>query len=616
MVLVGKGHLFYRSDFARTSISLRSLTRRSLLCLMAVNPDSILYPSTGVQMSDEPSYVYPRSAAGGGAFVHMATNMAIEDSRWKTRHRWIELQIDERDVFDFEKWKTASTQGATWYDPAAGNTADPFSRGEAGIVESASGRMFRLTPGIRSFRCQLLPGPQARKSMRMAWMTQAENYVIRTDRASLTQIYDGRGTITTSEGFNRNDPTNSRLPNFAGPSVFTDRIWIVNGAREIIAGDHLHRNDLTGATDLLRTEDQSYDINDVSFPPPGAFGDVVGLHLYTTSRGGALSSQSEVMAGCADPAIWGVSAGIPRELWRQSQMRRVVNDESGPVGPYAVITARNEYLFRSPAGIESIKTFDAQTGLPANALIDLGSEIRPLLNYDYPDLLFFCSAARFKQRQRVVCTVDPQVKYTRRWHNAFVAANLNYTGTRTPGQFIWEGLQTLPERMGRPVQFIEGTGGRVFCITDKSDGTKGLAEWTTEDGPDVLADGTAVPQRWRFITRRLTTAGEFRASIFSAVYLWLTGIGDVEVDINCRIDDGDLQRVGTYTQTECCCKWALDNPIKFELPNKGKTLQLIIDGTGTVSKIDVALNATQASTASDEAGICREIPTNPMFVYA
>src|SRR5690606_14224257 len=106
------------------------------------------------------------------------------------------------------------TQGAVWYNPRLGSGPVQIS-GEPGIVESCGGKLFKLTLTQTGYTVRdISNGNIGRPSMRLAWLACGENYVVRTDGNSLTQIYDGT-TTATSTGYNRNSPLLSRLPNFA-----------------------------------------------------------------------------------------------------------------------------------------------------------------------------------------------------------------------------------------------------------------------------------------------------------------------------------------------------------------------------------------------------------------
>ena len=558
-------------------------------------------------MSEEPALFAKETLAAGLPFVHTTTNMRIEESRWKTRHRWVELAPKSIP----EDWAHLATQGAVWYNPRFGAGPTASSQATPGIVESAEGKLFRITVTGQEYSVEdISSGVTGRPSMRIAWMAVGENYVVRTDGASQTQIYDGNQTVT-STGYNRNNPATSRLPNFAGPVAYTDRFWIVDRERDIIAGDHLHRIDQTSASDLLKTTDQTYDITSKSFPPPANLGNISSMFVVTSARGGALPSQAEVMSGTDLPAIWGVLGGTPRINWPTTPMSRIVHPQTAPVGPYAGAAGRNELLFRSWSGIQSLKYFEQDTDKPGNPIVNLGQEIQPLLDADAPDLLLFATAINTIGRQRCGFSVAPWVSNRHRWHRGYVTATFQPNRTRVPDMMMWEGVQTLPKSMGELVQFVEALefgSRRIFAILRKEDGTKAVAEWTTEDGPDKLATGECVPQTWQILTRKLTKS-EYSNHTWGAAFLRVQDIRDrVEIKVSIRVRESDPFKVRwceVLKNDEWSTTGQLADSRAISLATitddkKGEYLQLLIEGTGSCS-IDIALSEAIPAMPSDQA---------------
>lgn len=573
---------------------------------MSLNPLSVLFPATGSFMSEEPALFLAQTLASGLPFVHTATNMRVEESRWTTRRAWVELK--PADVAP--AWVTDATQGAVWYNPRFGAGPASLSRATPGIVESAEGRLYRITPGKRDYTVEdISSGVRARPSMRIAWMAVGENYVIRTDGASLTQIYDGNLTVT-STGYNRNAPDFSRLPNFAGPVAYTDRFWIVDRERDVIAGDLLHEINQIDASDLLKTTNQARDITAKSFPPPANLGNINGMFVVTGNRGGGLPSQAEVMSATDLPATWGILGGTPRADWPNTPMCRIVHPKTGPTGPFAASAGRNELLMRTSEGITSLKYFDQDSNKPGNPLVNLGQEIKPILDADAPDLLLFASVINSSGRQRCGFSVSPRVKERHRWHRGFVTATFQPTRQRVPDAMMWEGVQTFPRRMGELVQFVEGAefgSERIFAILRKEDGTKSLAEWTTNDGPDQLADGTLIPQVWQILTRRLTLS-EYGTSEWGAMYMLLQDVRDevtVKVSVRDRENKPFRERWCRTIKNDDWCRTgatADSEPIpmgKILDACKGPWIQLLIEGTGSCS-VDVAIGQSNSQLRSDQ----------------
>lgn len=500
---------------------------------MSAEPLSLALPAVGVFMDESPAAFTPQARAQAISFIHSATNLHINERRYRTRTLWKEIPLSGDTTF-----LTANIQGAIAYDPTTGANAFNSPSGGQGIVVSAAGKLYRIDQeGVVS---DISSGIIGRPTVRLAWLAQGANYVIRTDEVSPTQIWNGSITVT-STGYDKNAPASSRLPNFAGPVVYSDRFWIVINGNEVIAGDHLHRISPTDNVDLLKTTDQSYDITSVSFSSPDQLGNVTSLNVVTSQRGGDLGAQGEVVAGTDKPGMWGILAGIPRAQWaNRPTMRRVIHRTVGPSGPYASWTSTDELLLRSVEGMTSMKYAGAENNQPGNPYVNLGSEIKPLLDRDPADLLLYASVAVSARRQRLACTVYPVVDGAHRWHRAYVTAALSPGRTRVPEPMVWEGVSTLPAAMGEIIQFVEvksdGRGAvRQLALLRKADGTNGLAEWTNQWGDDRLADGTTVRIPWQILTRKLAPHGEYSPASFGSVYLLLADIRDrVDIKVHAR----------------------------------------------------------------------------------
>ena len=547
-------------------------------------------------MDDSVAIFSQEARSAGISFIYATTNLHVNERRFQTRSQWVELKCSSAP----EGWAEENTQAAVSYDPRIGKSPSTKVSGATGFIESSAGKLYRVTPAVGEFTVEDISGGiQGRPSFRLAWMSQGANYVIRTDGESATQIWDGQ-VNSTSTGYNYNAPQSSRLPNAAGPVIYTDRFWIVNKGNEIIAGDHIHRLDLIGNTDLLKMTDQSLDITSTSFPAPQEMGDIVSLSMVTSARGGGLASQAEIVAGTQGPGMWGVLAGTPRSQWATTSMRRVVHESVGPTGPFAAWPGKDELLMRTAEGITSLKYVSQEGAQPGNPHVNLGQEIKPLLDRDPQDLLLFASMHVSARQQRLACTVYPVTDGPNRWHRAYVTAALAPGRTRTPEAMVWEGVSTLPAAMGEIIQFVEvrdiGTKTRLFALLRKADGTKGLAEWTSQWGDDVLADGTPVPIPWQIPTRRLSRGGEYNPSSWGDAYLSLTGIRDkTSIEIYARSNGKDPFKQ-VYSNTFTNATWETSGYADAEPLTLGSIfrdfkspwIQILIKGTGS-AVVDLAI---------------------------
>lgn len=571
---------------------------------MAADPLSLAFPAVGLFMDDSVAPFTAGARSAGISFIHSATNMGIDARRYQTRNRWFEKKCKSAP----DGWAQANTQGVIGYDPRTGFTKENKTTGQPGMIESAAGKLYRITVQQNEFTVEdISSGVYGRPTMRLAWMAQAASYVIRTDSVSPTQIWDGTSTFTSS-GYNINAPASSRLPNFAGPVAYTDRIWIVNNGNEIIAGDHIHRTNPIGNDDLLRTTDQTYDITSTSFPAPTDMGAIISMSIVTSARGGDLPAQAEIIAGTEGPGMWGVISGTPRIRWSTTAMRRIVHPNIGPTGPYATWAANDELIFRTVEGLMSIKYVTEEKANVGNPHINLGQEIKPLLDKDPVDLLQFTSLHVAVKQQRLVCTVWPVVDGPHRWSRGYVSAALSPGRTRVPEAMVWESVNTLPAAMGEVIQFCEVRSvgrRRIYAVLRKADGTKGLAEWTNDWGDDILADGTPVPIKWQMLSRKLCPKDEMSQANFGEVYLSLLDIRDhVKVEIYGRTAVADeFQQVyeNTFSNAgwESTTGYAQAEPIclgdVFARFVNSPWLEILIKGEGSAI-VDLAISGVASGS--------------------
>lgn len=502
---------------------------------MAGNIISLLQPAGyGCNTADEPIAC---SSDNVGKMVQLTGNMRIHNNRWRTAYRWRELSGFGADL---EAWQAGHTQAAIWYNPRSGQGAHYLGVGQPRIIESSAGRMFTLTPKNDSFEVHDVSGGNvARPNLMMAWLCKGENYVIRTDGKSQTQIYDGRNPVQFSPGYSRNNKTASRFPNAASATVYAGgRFWTVLFGRRIYASDALHQTNQENATDLLKFTDQTYDVTNVYFAPPADDDDIVALFPSVDSGYQDSRAQGEVLAACAGPSLWAVQLGIPRDDWPRVDMRRSRSKETSPSGPFAFHVRDGDILMRTAKGIESVNLLARERNTLGNPAVDLGADMRGILTRDDEQLLLFASMVNPPKWSRLICTVTPTVHEARHWHLGYITANFNPLGQRVPQGFAWEGLGTIPRAMGRIVQFIYArVDGRtkVYAILDKEGTSKGLAEMTTEEGHNVLADRSTKPVEWFLQTKKLTIGGQIRESTFGHAWLVLDEMrSDVTVEIYAR----------------------------------------------------------------------------------
>jgi len=584
---------------------------------------SIAYPaSAGVNTANEPAYFDGKER---GHFIQQANNLRIYHGRWRTRYRVVGQQITGTDE-TVAQWRADHTQSAMWYLPQDGQGVHYSGTGPDRLVESAAGRLYTLTPTNTGFEVlDVSGGMQAYPYLRMAWLTQAENYVIRTDGKSQTQIWSGKGTVFGSPGYNPNAKDRSRTPNAAGPSVYAGgRMYVTVFDRRILVSDSLHQTDQQSAADILAYTDQSYDITNVYFAPPASEKDIVALGVSISSGFDNSRAQGEVMSMCRGPGIWAMALGIPRDQWATAQMRHSRSKETAACGPKAFFVRDGDILMRTNRGIESLNLLARERQMLGNATIDLGADMFEILQSDDEESLLYCSLINPLRWSRMLCTVGPVIDGPRHYHLGWIAANWNPNSVREPQGMAWEGVGTMDKRLGRVIQFLPAVldgRTRVVALTDREDGTsKGLVEITEEEGPDMLDDGTAVPVEWSLLTRQLTVGGPYANTGMGNIYAYLH---EIKTDVTLRLyvrddkhrDFMPLRSVTVKFDRQQCGQNSDRRILISKLPEKLKDsrwIQFYLAGSGVTSIDFAAKPAPPGGEATNPDPDCIVIQSDPL----
>ena len=562
-----------------------------------------------------------------GTFVQQATNMRIYRNRWRTRYQIKGVPVTGDDA-TVAQWQADHTQNAIWYLPNSGQGTHYIGKGVPRVIESAAGRLYCLTPNGNTLALtDISGGVQAYPPLRLAWLTQAENYVFRTDGGSPTQIWDGSGTVFGSPGYNSQAKDRSRFPNAAGPTVYAGGyMWVTLFGRRLYVSDSLHETDPIGASDLLNFTDQSYDTTNVYFAPPTSEGDIVSLAVSASSGYDSSRAQGEVLSMCRGPAIWAVALGIPRTdssgagTWATADMRHTRSLECAATGPNAFFVRDGDILMRTNRGIESLNMLARERSLSlgssmGNSAVDMGANMYRILQADDENSLLFASLINPIRWSRLLCTAGPVIKGPRHYHMGWVAANWNPVGVSQPSNFAWEGVGTLPCSMGRIIQFLPAVVNgitTVYGLVDKGDGTsKGVVQFGETEGHDIDDDGNRLPIEWSLTFHPFTTGGLYKPSEFGSMYLSLWQMmTDVSVTIYAR-DNLDRTfrawkkasvKINQDKSTIFCCGNGASRKMTLGKPTLTRTkidwVQFKIVGTG-VASVDMALRPDFPNEPSD-----------------
>jgi len=532
-----------------------------------------------------------------GRFTWWARNLRIEDRHWRTRYPWQEIPIDDGD--DVEAWHAAPTQGVIPYIPRLGQGVYYQGIGDDRLVESAGGELWQITPLGGSASICRVGGAKTTSRWGMAWLQQAENYVIRTDGSSSTMIWDGKSEAFFSSGFNRAFPLAAQIPNGAGPTLYhSSRLWVVEHDRLISPGDVLHKYDQIDPIDILSFEDQALDDSRVEIWPESGLGDVIAMHPQS---GRDLEAILVHLTG----GMGAIPVNFQRDQWPDQRMFYTRSRETSATGPYAIAVRDGGTLHRSELGIEDARIVEQDKSSIGLVRTNLARPLEPLLKADYVPDLVFASVINPVSWDRLISTVGPWTCGERRAHRGMVVANWNPAQVESPGnQFAWEGGISLPPEMGEVIQLITARMNgrqRVYALT--WDGSqKHLLEWTRQDGLDLTADGSTIPQQWLLMSRKLIPASEYRPHEWRTAHLrFKQAVGKVDVQVLIRTNRQSWTCVKSESVTAADCQ-AGNGVIPLgelsQLVKQAEWIQIAIRGRGLTS-IDLAFDPGGAGSANE-----------------
>jgi hypothetical protein len=497
---------------------------------MSASPLSVLFPATkGMDMRIEHASYDGRQA---GRFVQWTRNMRIAGGYWRTRFPFREVALEAPDGFHERDW-----QGCILYQPHDGQGVHYLGVGRDRLIGSYGGRLYVIDIGgtVTEVAGEEFDTGQSKVPCSLE---QAENYVIRTDGSSRTLIYDGKEGVSFSRGYNKEFPNASSVPNNAGPIRYlAGRLWVSAYGRRLYAGDPLHRLEPEEAIDVLRFREQAFDATSQWFAPEASQGDTVALSLMK------LGGREYVVMHGDNMGMTGVLLNIPRADWASQPMTLTISNETAAAGPYAYAEGDWRLLFRSRRGIEEERLILAEDNAVGGTAINIGKQVYPLLDADIEEYLVFSTLINPARWERSLVTVSPRIQEGRAFHRGVLSLNRNPGDAIEAGEWAWEGVWTLPDRMGRVQQMVEGRidqRQRVFFLLSKPGGN-GLAEMQTIEGLDTLADGTKIRQNGAIRTYKLSTRSEYLATSFEeCVFLLRDVASEIEAELWIR-DSGNEQ---------------------------------------------------------------------------
>jgi hypothetical protein len=367
--------------------------------------------------------------------------------------------------------------------------------GEDCIMAMIGGRLFRIIPGVDSCKVRevVIKGEgrdlRNQNNLPLAYMIQADKWMIAQDGSSLPIIYDGniaRRSRTTGTVDETEIPVGTIMAYGMG------RIVVIVNDRNVAFGDLYGSHDGNpGDSIILFTERnflaEGFDAA-IPFQQGSATGAIFFPQLDTSTGNGQLMVFAE--RGAASFFV-----SIPRDQWKTSAFQVLSLLTTGLRGHRSISVVNEDLWFRSDDGVRSYR--QARSEPSGWAHIPLSTNVRQYLENDASGMLKYCSSIYFDNR--IIMTTSPVWSNGRPWHFGFVVVDFDILSSF--GQKYnpaWEGKWQNTRFV--PTQLLTGTFNgvtRAFCFGTDPSFQNCLYELSKKDNDDW--GGEHIP--WEFTTR-------------------------------------------------------------------------------------------------------------------
>lgn len=387
-------------------------------------------------------------------------------------------------------YRTGVFQCATGYSPHHGDDC---------IMALIGGRLFKIIPGVSASTVTEVapitdgdnPPLRNRKDLPIAYMTQADKWLIAQDGSSKAIIYDA---VNARRSVTETTRDKTEIPKGTIMAYGMGRIVVVVNEKDIAFGDLYGSHALPDPSDsiILFTE-RNFLTEGFDAAIPFQQGIVTGLAFFpqldTSTGTGQLLAFAE--RGAASFLM-----SLPREIWKQSQFQTLALLTTGLRGHRTLSVVNEDLWFRADDGIRSYR--QARSEPSGWAHIPLSTNVRQFIDNDTSWLLKYGSSAYFDNR--IITTCSPMWNQGRPVHGGMVVVDfdiLSSFGTRFKP--AWEGHWTFPQEV-KVSQVFTGTFNgvtRAFAFGIDQGGNNQLYEFSLDDSDDWDDQRIA----WELVTR-------------------------------------------------------------------------------------------------------------------
>jgi len=340
------------------------------------------------------------------------------------------------------------------------------------LVAMIGGRMFRIDPkpqGQMDITEVALPKRNA-KDKPIAYMVQADRFLIAQDGESRAIIYDG--VTARRSGVNE---------------VITGTIMAYGmGRLVVVRGQDIYFGDLYGSHEG-KPGDAVLKFTETTFLNEGgpaaitpSMGAIKGLTFAPQQD--SSTGDGELLA-FAERGVTSFFLSTPREQWKESAFQRVTLINVGARGHRAMVSINGDVWFRANDGVRSYR--QARAEMQGWAHLPMSTEVRPYLDADTPAFLDYASAIRFDNRLHMTCT--PRPNNGRVYNNGSVALDFDVLSSfGNAAKPAWDGHWTKLKL----TQLVEGMfhgEHRAFAFAIDKNGKNHIYELTKRQRRDFDA---------------------------------------------------------------------------------------------------------------------------------
>lgn len=406
-------------------------------------------------------------------------------------------------------------QDACYYSPKGGPEC---------MVALIGGRLYRITPKDVTVDIEEIALDRRNHNDHpIAWMIQADKWLIAQDGESTPIIYDG---IKARRAAEDEVPVGQQMAYGMG------RIVVIKNGHEVWFGDLYGSHDGEPGDSVIKFTETTFlsegtpaslpfelgRITGLGFPPQLDSSTGIGPLLIFTSRG-----------------VVSFDLSLQRDVWKTSAFQKLVLLTTGLRGWRSLISVNEDMWFRADDGARSFR--QARSEATGWFHLPLSTNVRQWMDSDTPELLDYVNAIHFDNR--LIFTCSPVWNHGRVFHNGLVVLDFDILSSfGSNSRPAWNGHWSKL-RVTRLLTGIFNGRRRAFVFGLDSGGLNEVYELSENQRDDF--DG---PISSEMITRSFDFSRDQASNPFSEKELysgdvWLNKVSDHKayLDVQFRPDD-------------------------------------------------------------------------------